>query len=162
VQKSTWLETYPNKSLGITKEDIEKKTSEIFKKEEVEKLKKKIKQDPSAYILVAKDRKKMVGYIGVAKGDTMNIIGGLHVMPDYQGKGIGRGLMKKGMKWLGDEKRVSLHVIAYNKRAIEFYTSYGFVENGPVTDHPIILDKGSILPTIEMIKDPHHLAFSKK
>lgn len=43
VYYKTWLDTYPNEELGITREDIENSYKDAFKLEEIDKLKDKIK-----------------------------------------------------------------------------------------------------------------------
>lgn len=53
------------------------------------------------------------------------------VLPEYQGKGIGKAMMKKGLQYLFNEKgahAVALNVLKDNENALGIYESFGFRE----------------------------------
>lgn len=96
------------------------------------------KRDPKG-ILVAKSSGKIVGFIA---GDANwfskrehKKVGAIHelvVLPNYQGMGIGRSLMKSILNYFRKE---GLHVAELwvgdeNYKAIAFYKSFGFKEKG--------------------------------
>jgi GNAT superfamily N-acetyltransferase len=71
---------------------------------------------------VACEAEKVVGFVGVDK----DCLAWLYVDPDHYGKGIGRGLLKIGIREIG----AGAWTIALdgNKRAIALYESEGFQE----------------------------------
>ncbi|HVZ12213.1 MAG TPA: GNAT family N-acetyltransferase [Patescibacteria group bacterium] len=150
IQKITWLQTYPNEELGITREDIDSKTNEMLTPERTEEIAEIIKNTDTSVSLVAKDGGEIVGFMGV---DIPNRkIAAIFVLPEYQEQGIGRALLEKGLEQLGAGK-ISLNVVSYNQKAINFYKKLGFVENGPTSDDPVIFASGKVLPKIEMVKN---------
>lgn len=102
---------------------------------------------------IAKEGENIVGSCSASKGIDQNQIRAIYVLPDYQGKGIGKKLMERAVDWLGDEKDIMLEVAKYNTDAIDFYKRVGFEEG-----HEIIpslagqLPSGKLIPEIEMIK----------
>jgi len=51
----------------------------------------------------------------------------LYIMPDVQGKGIGKKLYQQMLKTFPDAKSVRLEVEGQNLRALQFYRALGFV-----------------------------------
>jgi ribosomal protein S18 acetylase RimI-like enzyme len=154
IQKETWLCTYPNEKLGVTKADIEEKVNELQAKG-TESLVERIKNDESSKTYVARDGSEIVGYVAVQKTEDENKIRAIYVLAPYQGQGIGRSLMEKALEFMGSDKRISLEVVSYNTKAIEFYKRFGFVEDGEIVDETYHLASGKALPEIRMIKEPH-------
>lgn len=84
---------------------------------------------------VAKDNKKITGWIGVAKIIMIESapyceINGLVVDEDYRGKGIGKILIEKAKQW-GREKALATMRVRCNVKRTEthsFYTHLGFTE----------------------------------
>ncbi len=152
VQKTTWLTTYPNEDLGITREDIEAKIDQI-QKGGAEKLAERIREEKSVQTWVAKDGSRIIGFIAARKLDEENKIGAVYILPDYQGKGIGKRLMQKALDWLGNTKKISLEVVTYNKKAVNFYTSFGFTQQGETTHNAARLPNGKIMPEILMVRE---------
>ena len=155
VQKLTWLNTYPNKDLSITKEDIElnfiKDNTEEGKRE-IEEWKKRY-LDPSENRWVAKDGDKIVGFCVVGIENNNGRIHAIYILPNYQGQGGGKRLMEVGLKWLGNDKDIYVNVVSYNDKAIRFYEKFGFVKTGKkVTDKVAVLPSGKVLPEIEMVR----------
>lgn len=152
VRRTTWLATYPNEQESITYKDIEEKINQRTLEEDIERSAKRLVNQESARVWVAKDNGSVVGFgIGV-KEETKNHIGALYILPEYQAKGIGTQLMNLVLEWLGVEKNIDLEVVTYNTKAKEFYKKFGFVEAGP-THNPVgVLPSGKELPQILMIK----------
>jgi len=156
LQKITWLKTYPNSKEGITVEDIREK----FKIDETSEGKKKIEEKKKRYknkkvrIWVAELKGRIVGFCMAIREEKHNRVGAIYVLPTYQGRGLGRLLIKKAFSWLGNKKNILVNVARYNKRAIDFYKKYGFVETGKagILDSAARLPSGKFIPEIELIK----------
>jgi len=151
IQRETWLDTYPNKDAGITREDVLAKVEEMSGSEGVSKIAQKISQDKTSRGWIIKINGKSIGFIGVEKTKDRGVIDGLHVLPEYQNIGIGTVLMQKALEWLGGGE-IKLDVVSYNQKAINFYKKFGFVENGPTENDPVYFQSGELLPKIEMTK----------
>jgi len=61
----------------------------------------------------------------------------LRVLPEYQGKGIGRKMLKKGFEWLSDMKYIEIGVLEYNEIAIEWYKRLDFEFTGEKEDFTV-------------------------
>lgn len=160
VQRNTWLKTYPNKEEGITTEDIKNK----FEIDETPEGKKKIEKRKKNYdnksigIWVAETEGKIIGFCMAIKEKECNRVGAIYVLPTYQGKGLGKQLIKMAFAWLGDKKDIFINVARYNNQAISFYKKYGFVETGNegTLDSAAKLPSGKFIPEIELIKRAIH------
>lgn len=84
---------------------------------------------PNSETWVASDQDTPVGFISLLG----TFIGGLFVMPDLQGRGIGRRLVQHCLALKGE---LSLEVYTRNEQAMRFYTALGFRElsRRPVDD----------------------------
>lgn len=149
VQRTTWLATYPNKEAGIEYKDIEESVSRW----KGERIKDRLASlAPEQHYWIAKDGEKVVGMCWVFKEQDKNNIQAIYVLPEYQGKHVGSALLKAALSWLGDEKDITLGVVTYNTKAIEFYKRFGFEEHGERHDSVATLPCGKVMPEIEMIR----------
>ena len=142
VQYDTWLATYPNEELGITRAAIEERVSGFQSDERIAKWR-SIIGDAEEHITVAKDNDTVIGFSGAQKGDTTSQISAVYVLPQYHGTGIAQRLMDATMTWLGDERDIDVEVASYNDRAIRFYRKYNFVSTGETGN-------SGVIPTIMM------------
>jgi ribosomal protein S18 acetylase RimI-like enzyme len=156
VQRLTWLATYPNDELGITEEDIrvqlEGEHGELIP-QKIEKRRSGIEATGSERAtFVVHDNDKVVGFVAPAIRDGQRRIGALYVLPETQGKGVGRKLLEKAIEWHGRDEDIFLHVASYNQNAIDFYKKNGFEETGKeVRDDVAQLGNGKEIPEIEMV-----------
>lgn len=75
--------------------------------------------------LVARDEGKIVGVLfGLTDFAYWLYVTDLGVARDYEGRGIGRTLMKKAHELAGGEKDIAVYLIA-NENAIPFYEKLG-------------------------------------
>lgn len=155
IQKLTWLDTYPNLEVGITREDIETR----FASDDTEEGKKRMEErrqrfyNPNRHMYVAKDGEKVIGFSGAEKEEHNGRIQSLYLLPEYQGHGVGRKLMEAALTWLGSEQDIYLNVASYNDKAIAFYEKFGFKKTGKdVTDPVAVLPSGKTIPEIEMVR----------
>ncbi len=154
IRKETWLDTYPNPELGITIEDVESEFVETpDQKIKNRKRREKWIIEPSIYNLIAREENRAIGFFIGRKFPKYSRIGAIYILPDFQGKGIGAMLMKKGLGWLGDDLDILVNLASYNKNAQEFYRKFGFEltgKNATDTHHP--LASGKVIPEVEMKK----------
>lgn len=72
------------------------------------------------------DENRLIGYIdSVSNGVTDAYIQDLMVHPDYQGKGIGTGLMNRMIAYL-KEKHVYMISVIFEESLKSFYERFGF------------------------------------
>jgi len=151
IQKEGWLATYPNEEHGITEEDI---LSKDFESEEriqrrIERLK---AEGETTQTWIARQSGRVIGYSSAVRGDEINKVVSVYLLPECQGKGLGSRLLRQALEWLGDEKDISLGVVPYNKTAIQFYEKFGFRLGGPVPHDVPTFATGKDMPEIEMTR----------
>jgi GNAT superfamily N-acetyltransferase len=74
---------------------------------------------------VAEDSGRIVGF-SIADRETSSIFG-LFVLPEYQGRGIGRRLLRRAVQWLWDQHADHLWLITDpGTRAASFYARAGW------------------------------------
>ncbi len=155
VQKITWLATYPNEALGITRGEIEKRfdDSSPAAQKRMEERKEAMNKDPNMHTWVAKDGDQIIGFCSSKIEEQNGRIQALYLLPEYQGKGLGGRLMQTGLDWVEEDKDVIVDVASYNDHAIAFYKSFGFVESGKPVAVPVTpLLSGASIPETELIK----------
>ncbi|MBW6431995.1 GNAT family N-acetyltransferase [Patescibacteria group bacterium] len=147
VVEKTWLSTYPNKELSITKECL---TEQI----ELNKQKrKKITQNKKSHTWVAVDGDTVIGICRaeILRGDKY--LGSTYILSDYQRQGIGSEFIDRATKWFGNENGIITEVASYNKKAISFYSKNGFVKSSRIKKPKgTRLPNGSVIPIFEMTK----------
>ncbi|HCL99741.1 hypothetical protein A2Y26_00770 [candidate division CPR2 bacterium GWD2_39_7] len=152
VRRITWLDTYPNQNLDITKEEIEAKFNNMTK-EGHDLWRKSLEASESSCSWVATNNNKIVGFCRARKKRSFNEIGATYILPEYQGRGMGKLLLTEALSWLGSDKNIHLTVAAYNTRAIRFYEERGFVKTSKEVGSKVCqLPFGSIMPECEMVK----------
>lgn len=90
----------------------------------------------NAYIIVAKDKKEVIGIYAIYINEKYSFMTTGSVKYHYRGKGIFKQLIQQGIN-LSKEKMVlytELEVYAENKRAISIYTQNGYVLNSEDKD----------------------------
>jgi len=154
IQRLTWLDTYPNEEFGITRQDVVDKFAIDGTDGGRQKIedRKKLYSDPSVCALVAKDQDRIVGFCMVKKEVDRGQIMPLYILPEYQGMGLGKRLISRGIGWLGDKRPIYVNVVTYNSRAIGFYKSCGFTKTDKeVHDTAADFPSGRSTPEIEMV-----------
>ncbi len=152
LRYKTWLNTYPNEELGITVDDIHDRFKDISSEEAIEKGKEKLKQTADRQTLVAKESNKVVGFCFCVKSEEKNQLQAIYILPEYQGKGIGKQLWEASSDFLDKEKDTFVEVAEYNSSAIKFYKSLGFTDSGKrILNEHFKLKSGAVIPEMEMV-----------
>ena len=150
----TWLATYPNEEIGITKEDIIERFKNSFSEEGLKRRTNYFLNIPeNELFLIAKEGPNVVGVCKFVKREKFNQLQAIYVLPKYQGKGIGFMFWEKAQEFIGDSKDIIVQVAAYNKQAISFYKKLGFIDTGKrFTDEKLKMPiSGVVMPEMEMI-----------
>ena len=149
IQSETWMCAYPNPDFGISKEDVKGKVDEWEEQGDQRVI--DHMQKPGAKSWVAKQGDKVIGFIAVLKKDDENSVNALHVLPEYQGQGVGTRLLETALDWLGSSKRISLDVVLYNEKAKSLYKKFGFTQQKETDGIP--LNNKKTIPKILMVRD---------
>lgn len=155
VQHQTWLATYPNEELGITREAINARFAypdgTLMKRHPTNR--QQINTDPALHVWVAKEEQRVIGFCIALKEALNGHVRAIYVLPAHQGRGIGKRLLQASLDWLGDHKPVTLAVATYNTKAIAFYQSFGFEINEQAPGVSVAhLPSGVAIPQLEMVR----------
>ena len=140
----SWLDTYPNEAIGITREWIQQKASKWPTEESLEVRRQSIREsegnkDALNRVAESEDH-KIIGIISPFRTETTQRVGALYVDKAYHGTGLAQELMDHIIDWADPHRPLELEVASYNERAKAFYRKYGFkeIENSEHIVHEII------------------------
>lgn len=157
VFKQTWLDTYINDEFGITEEDILSKYPEAERESKIKKYGEgydEMNNDldkANRIVWLAREDNKILGLVSITKGTPIEL-SALYVLPEAQGKGVGKRLIEFVLDYLGDQE-ITLNVASYNEKAIRFYEKYGFKLGEEVKDKAGELPSRKVIPEVKMIKE---------
>ncbi len=160
VQAETWMATYPNEELGITREGLRlhlEGASGAKMAERIARIKKRIESeiDDAAEVqdFVAVFNDDIVGYTTpFIEPSGRRRVGALYVLPSAQGLGIGHLLLEKNLAWHGEDQEIYLNVAAYNAQARRFYERHDFVLTGEEGHDAVAKIGGVVMPELEMMR----------
>jgi len=149
----TWLVTYPNKKVGITVDDIEDRFRNSFTEESLAKRAKQIANPAEGkFFFLAKNDDRIVGVCVAVRHPDKNQLQAIYVLPEYQGRGIGRLLWGEAQKYFSADKDTIVQVAIYNTKAIDFYRKLGFAETSKqFQNEHFRMKSGVIIPETEMV-----------
>ncbi len=90
--------------------------------------------------VLAKDGEKVVGFAdyGPYRWDDLPDAGevyAIYILREYYGKGVGFTLMREALSRMPDRNSAAVWVLKGNKRAIRFYTRFGYRFDGAAQTH---------------------------
>lgn len=90
-------------------------------------------------ILVAKDKDRVIGFVGYGAYRDQSLpehgeVFAIYVLEEYHGQKVGYELMNAAIEKLSDYKKIAVWVLKGNDRAIHFYEKYGFHFDGMETE----------------------------
>ncbi len=149
----TWLTTYPNEELGITVDDIVDQYKDTFTEENLKKSAGLLENPfPGQTMLLAKEGESVIGVCRIIVSDEKNDLRAIYVLPEFQGRGIGRKLWEEAQRRFDPTKDIFVNVAEYNSNAIEFYKKLGFVDTGKRwEDQNFRMKSGALIPEMEMV-----------
>ncbi|HTP80155.1 MAG TPA: GNAT family N-acetyltransferase [Bacteroidota bacterium] len=119
----TWVDAY---SSFIPTDDLHAYHETFYSDDAL----KKLLDDPHVAAFVAEAGTQIVGVMRTRfnRKEQRYYVSSLYILPDCQGAGIGRGLMRKAADEATSygEDRLWLGVMVKNRRAFEWYTGMGF------------------------------------
>ena len=152
IWHKTWLATYPNEVIGVTKEDINKYFTDRYTTDKIQELKDEVVNPKDGiHSFVAKVNGKVVGHFVFMDEGENDRLESIFILPEYQGRGIGTSFWKEVRNLFTKGKPIKVNVIEYNSNAIEFYKKLGFVEVDRYIDEDSVMPVSKTkLPKIEM------------
>ena len=152
MRLASWLDTYVNEEIGVTREWIELHNIEQVSAEKALSKKKRFtygKEQGTFNAWVAKDTDgTIMGSTTPFTDDTGHQhLGSLYVDKKWHGSGVSSELMQKVVDWFDPSKPIELMVVTYNGRARAFYQKWGFEE---VPGSNVMFEEK--IPEIKMIR----------
>lgn len=152
MRLQSWLDTYVNDELGVTREWIEERNRGQLSRERVKSRRDRFLAGRKAGTFsawVARDAGgNIIGSTTPFRDEDGSWrLGSLYVAKNWHGTGVANQLMQRAMDWLGENEDVHLGVVSYNERAKAFYRKWGFVE---VPDSEELFD--DLIPEVKMVR----------
>jgi len=110
-----------------------------------------LNDEKRGYWIVQDEKGKVYGFCIAKKLPSENELEYIYLLPEVQGRGIGKDLMQKALSWLGGSKPIVLYGAAYNEKAIRLYEKFGFKLSNE-TMPPRVMPNGKELPSMKMVK----------
>ena len=145
----SWLDTYVNDALGVTKDFIFNSQFRYlgykFYSEEC-KFDYFDSNKDNLQLVAVDDNDVVVGFLHCMRTKDKQTLEGMYLYPELKGTGLAQDLAERFFEWEDMSRDSELGVVEYNARAIRFYEKLGFQPNG--VKYKI---RGKI-PCIDMVK----------
>ena len=145
----SWLDTYVNNDIGVTKEFVfdsqfrylnYKFYSEDCKFEYFDNTRDNLQ------LVAVDDNEVVLGFLHCKREGSKQVFEGLYLLPELKGAGLAQDFAARFLGWEDKSIDSELGVVEYNTRAIRFYEKLGFEPNG------IKYKIRAIIPCIDMVK----------
>lgn len=151
VHNRSWIVTYPNESIGLTKEDIEALDLESEAKLRKWELSIERQNEHKKIWVTETEDGEITGYAIATKDPKQSELNAIYVTPECVGSGVGNSLMQTVLQWIGKKNEIIVWVFTHNERAIRFYERHGFRKSGKTSTWPVGLKN---IPDLEMVRKP--------
>jgi len=149
MRLESWLDTYVNDELGVTREWIEERNKGQMSVEKHAQRLQKLDNPNSAGWVALDSNGTVIGMTTPYVDDNgIQHVGSLYIDKKWYGKGVGGALMQKVIDWCDPAKPIELGVATYNERAKAFYRKWGFKE--VPNSETLFADK---IPEVKMIRE---------
>ena len=74
--------------------------------------------------------KEVIGFCTVVRGSEQNSLAEINIIPEFQGKKIGRSLWDSARQFIDQNKDTTVALLRLNAPAKKFYEGLGFAETG--------------------------------
>lgn len=104
-----------------------------------------IMANPTAHLLIAKNRQQIIGCICIQHTDDAAYIGMFAVHPTYQAKGLGKSILRLAEEFASTQLGVKKYIMVVVSQRIELITYYerrGYLRTGSVEEYPLHLNVG--------------------
>lgn len=150
----SWLDTYVNEELGVTREWIEARNEMQRSPEKVASRSQRFTEGKkwgtfNAWVAIDSNGEIIGSTTPFIDDKGFQHVGSIYVDKTWLGTGVGSQLMQKVVDWFDATKPIELMVATYNERAKSFYRKWGFVEVAGTEQ--LYEDK---LPEIRMVRLP--------
>ena len=155
IEEKTWISTYADDGVGISKKDITERFSDSFKTKRTAEIKAEMADNGHSYRVLIRNG-EVIGYTHLLREADFNDFVEIYIMEDYQGQGYGSMMFKDGLKWLKQNgKPIQLEVATYNSTAKKIYEHYGFKEDPTLSQSEgedwNLLPSGKRIPVLFMV-----------
>ena len=143
-------ETYADDTNGTTKEFYLERNGvnpANLQKEEAD------LQDPLKAYWIAVNGDVLAGFVRVIKGERQSL-DMIHILPKYQGQGLGNRLMSLALLDLDRQRPIFLEVVHGNDKARDWYVRHGWLMTGQVHDGTPLPDGSGYVPEHIMVLEP--------
>ena len=115
---------------GLSMKFIRKFVSERYSSDSFEKYVFPSVQKGYSKFYLATDKRKIIGYSNMGPGTWGWELYRIYLLPEYQGKGIGKRLLQLSEDFLRSKKAWKYHCYVWrkNKAGLDFYKQNGFVK----------------------------------
>jgi ribosomal protein S18 acetylase RimI-like enzyme len=140
VAKTSWNHTYEGIIPGQIQESFLKSAYNYGMMQ---------KRLEGSFMFVSEVDGKVVGFANFSPVKAYGVIelAAIYIEPEYQGKGIGTGLLQEGIKQIDGIKEIFINVEKENDVGLTFYKAKGFVVVSEFDDD----FDGHILKTVRMV-----------
>lgn len=150
VLRDSWLNMFENIRLGVSRESLEKEfevtedavanTRAFFES---------LSDKRNAWVV--EENGKSIGFCrATIQEDGTGKINAIYLLPEAQGKGVGKRLMQTALDWLKDCKEIIIECVYNNEKAIGFYKSFGFEVVKDASPNPHVLKTGEEIKVIRL------------
>lgn len=128
----SFVDTYPNDEYGISRERMESEVKIWQTPDGIAQWQKyfaNLPDNPTRMFEVAEQGGQIAGYVcGILQDNKEGFLWGLYTDKSTHGTGLSQDMMEKVMEFFRQNQmqKVTLHVVSYNDRAINFFQKFGF------------------------------------